>query len=305
LGADVTAGAGRFIGQPVRRREDSRILRGCGRYLDDLDPQGLAHMAFVRSPHAHARIDALRPPASAEGLVAVLTAQDLEAGTRPLRVQEVEEATLAPAPHPLLASGEVGYAGQPVAAVVAESRALAEDAAELVDVDYEPLEAVVDPRGGGEALMTWRRTAGDVDGAFAAADHIVHATHALPRLVAAPMENRGALASYDDAADLLTVWCSGQDPHRQLKGLTHVLGRSDDSIRVVVPDVGGAFGSKGALAAETAVVAFAAMRLRRPVKWAEDWLENFLAAYQGRGVEADVELALSGDGTMLAVRARI
>jgi aerobic carbon-monoxide dehydrogenase large subunit len=301
----IAAGSGRLVGQPVRRREDREILRGRARFLDDLDPPGLAHAAFVRSPLAHARIGGIRFPESADGLIAVVGAADLEGRARPLPVQSVEGATLAPAPHPLLASGEVRYVGQPVVAVVAESRALAEDAAELVDVDYEPLEAVVDPRRAGEALMSWRRAAGGVEGAFAAAERVVTTRHSLPRLVAAPIENRGALASHDADGDLLTIWVSAQDSHRQLHALARVLGRSEESIRVVVPRVGGAFGSKGALAPETAVVALAALQIGRPVKWAEDRLENFLAAYQGRGVEADVELALADDGSMLALRARI
>jgi aerobic carbon-monoxide dehydrogenase large subunit len=304
--ADVEQlGAGRLVGRPVRRREDERILRGRTRFLDDLDPPGVAHAAFVRSPLAHARITAIRAPEAADGLLAILTAAELEGRVRPLPVIGVEGAELAPEPHPVLAADEVRYAGQPVVAVVAESRVLAEDAGELVEVDYEPLDVVVDPRASDCALERWRRSSGDVEGAFAAADRVVRTSLALPRLVAVPMETRGALASYDAGADLLTMWCSAQDTHRPLAQLAHVLARPDDRIRMIVPDVGGSFGSKGALAPEAAAVAVAAMRLGRPVKWAEDRLENFLAAYQGRGVQADVELALSADGTMLGVRARI
>ena len=305
MGAEVGPAAQRYIGRPVPRREDARVLSGRTRYVDDLDRPGLAHLAFVRSPLAHAAIEAIRVPLRAPGVLAVLTAADLAGRAGPLPVQRVEGAELAPEPHPVLAAGEVRYAGQAVAAVVAESRALAEDAAELVEVDYDPREAVVDPRRSDLALMRWHRSAGDVEGAFAAAEHVVRGSYALPRLVAAPMETRGALASYDRGEDLLTLWCSAQDPHRHLAQLVHVLGRSERSIRLVVPDVGGAFGSKGALAPEAAVAAVAAMELGRPVKWAEDRLENFEAAYQGRGVEADVELALGPDGRMLAIRARI
>ena len=146
---------------------------------------------------------------------------------------------------------------------------------------------------------------GEVDAAFAAADHVVTGTYALPRLVAAPIETRGAIAEYDAGHDQLTVWCSAQDPHRPRAQLAHILKRPDDTVRVIVPDVGGAFGSKGVIAPEVAALAAAAIKLGRPLKWAEDRLENFLAAYQGRGIEGDLELALSGDGRMLAVRARL
>ena len=259
----------------------------------------------MRSPHAHARIGAVRAPREAPGLVAVLTSDELDGRARPLPIQLPHRAEGAAEPHPLLATGEVRYAGQPVAAVLAETRPLAEDAAELVEVEYEPLEPVVDARASEHELMRWEGGGGDIDAAFAAADLVVRGSYALPRLVAAPMETRGAIASYDGERDLLTFWCSAQDTHRQLAGLIHVLERPAESIRVLVPDVGGAFGSKGVLAPEGGVVAVAAMVLGRPVKWAEDRLENFLAAYQGRGVEADVELALTGEGRMLGIRAHI
>jgi aerobic carbon-monoxide dehydrogenase large subunit len=305
VGTEAELTPGRLLGQPLARREDARLLSGRGRYLDDLDPPGTAHLAFVRSTFARALVTGVRAPERAPGLVAVLTARGLAGRARPLPIQPLEGADLADEPHPLLATGEVHYAGQPIAAVAAESRALAEDAAELVEVDYEPLDPVVDARASEVDLLRWRGTSGDVEGAFAAADVVVRDTYGLPRLVAAPMETRGALASYDADHDLLTLWCSAQDTHRQLEQLAHVLRRSEDSIRVIVPDVGGAFGSKGSLAPEAAVTTLAAMETGRPVKWAEDRHENFLAAYQGRGVEADVELALTADGGMLALRARI
>jgi carbon-monoxide dehydrogenase large subunit len=299
--ADATG----LVGRPVPRREDARVLRGETRYLDDIELPDLAHVAFVRSPHAHARVNAVRAPDDAPGLLAVVSAADLAGRVRPLPVQPVEGATLADEPHPVLASDEVRYVGQPVAAVVAESRALAEDAAELLEVDYEPLKAIVEPEASDAELMRWHRRTGDVEGAFADAAHVVRTRHAIPRLAAVPMEPRGALASHDAGRDVLTLWCSAQETHRPLAQLAHVLGRPEDAIHVIVPDVGGAFGSKGALAPEAAVVAVAAMDLGRPCKWAEDRWENFVAAYQGRGVRAEVELALDGDGRMLALRARL
>ena len=305
MGTEAGLNAARLVGRPVRRREDERILRGGTRYLDDIDPPGAAHVAFVRSPFAHARIGGIEVPDGAAGVFAVITAADLDGRTADLPVQGIEGGEVSAEGHPVLARDEVRYAGQPVAAVLAESRALAEDAAELVEVDYEPLDVVLDARASEVTMTGWHRVNGDVDGAFASAAHVVRASHALPRLAPVPMEPRGAIASYDEAGDMLTVWVSAQDSHRQLAGLAKVLDRPEESIHVIVPDVGGAFGSKGAPAPEAMLVAAAAITTGRTVKWAEDREENFVASYQGRGVEADVELALDADATILAVRARI
>ena len=293
------------MGRGLPRREDARVLSGRTEYLDDLEPPGTVHLAFVRSYLAHARVLSIGAPDAAPGLVDVLTARDIEGRARPLPIQAPEGAEVADEPHPVLATDEVRYVGQPVAAVIAESRELAEDAAELVDVEYDDLEPVADPASSRLDLLRWQRTSGDVDGAFAAADVVAGGRYALPRLAAAPMETRGALASYDPEADLLTLWCSAQDTHRQLNGLSHVLDRPPERLRVIVPDVGGAFGSKGVIAPEAALAAVAAMQLGRPVKWTEDRRENLLAGYQGRGLEAEVQLALDAGGRMLALRARI
>jgi aerobic carbon-monoxide dehydrogenase large subunit len=294
-----------MIGQPLRRREDLPLLRGRGCYVDDLDLPGLAHVAFVRSHHARARILEIRVPHRARGLLRVLTAADLAGRVSPLPLAAPEGVHVEDVPHPILAGEEVRYAGQPVAAVVAESRARAVDAAERVEVAYEELEAVVDPRAAPETILRWERTAGDLAGALGRAAHRVRARHRLPRLVAAPIEPRGVVAAYDPGEDRLTIWASAQDPHRPLSQLAHALERPAEKIHVIVPDVGGAFGSKGVIAAEAIAVAIGAIELRRPLKWVEDRVENFLGAYQGRGVEAEVELALDASGRMLAVKAEI
>ncbi|MGN6869500.1 MAG: xanthine dehydrogenase family protein molybdopterin-binding subunit [Solirubrobacteraceae bacterium] len=179
------------------------------------------------------------------------------------------------------------------------------DAAELVEVEYAALEATVDPREAPETLLRWERTVGDVDGALNRAAHRVRARHRIPRLVAAPIEPRGVVAAYDEVDDLLTIWASAQDPHRPLSQLAHALARPAERIHVIVPDVGGAFGSKGVIAVEAVAVAIASIELGRPLKWVEDRVENFLGAYQGRGVEADVELVLDASGRILAVKAEI
>ena len=303
-----------WVGRSVPRREDVRFLRGEATYLDDIELPGLLEGAFVRSPFAHAHLGAVDASAARRlpGVVAVLTGSDLDAEALP--VGGVEGGVVADAGHPVLARKKVRYAGEAVALVVAESRAVAEDAAELVNVDYEPLEPVLDPRTAASApllhddvaenaLLRWSRAHGNLDGAFAAATAVVGQSFHIPRLVAAPIETRGAIARRDPAEDVLTVWCSAQDPHRPLAQLGHSLRRDRDRLRVVVPDVGGAFGSKGAVGAEVAAVAAAAVELGVPIRWTEDRTENFLSSYQGRGLDADVELALASDGRILGLRA--
>jgi carbon-monoxide dehydrogenase large subunit len=292
----------KYVGRPLPRAEDVRFLTGRARYLPDLEAEGALHVAFVRSPHAHARIVGIDVP---DGML-VMTGADL-ADVGPLPAGAIEDGVVADAGHPVLARGSVRYVGEPVALVAAASRAEAEDAAELVYVRYEPLPPLLDPRAAGEEDVhaRWSKASGDVDGAFAAAGRVVSCSFSIPRLVAAPIEGRGALAVYEPDEDMLVVHCSAQDPHRPLAQLAHALGREPARIRIVVPDVGGAFGSKGAIGPEVVAVAAAAMRCGRPVKWVEDRLENFLAAYQGRGLEADAELAVSADGRFLALRARL
>jgi carbon-monoxide dehydrogenase large subunit len=276
-----------LVGRPLPRREDARILRGRTRYVDDIEAD--LHIAFVRSPHARASIVGI------EG--AAITAADLAGRVRPVPLTVPPGVEVADAAHPILADGEVRYVGQPIAAVIAGSRAQAEDALEHVVVEYEPFEA--EP----EELLRWHKAGGDVEAAFAAAAHVIRTHHVIPRAVAAPIEPRGCVAQAD--GDVLRVWLSAQDIHRPRAGLAHALDRPPESVHVTLADTGGAFGSKGPPAPEVVVAAVAALDTGRPVKWVETRSENFLAAYQGRGVEGDVELALDGDGRMLGVRARL
>lgn len=293
-----------MIGEPLLRREDARVLRGHTRYLDDIDRPGMLHAAFVRSPHAHAAITELAVPELAPGVV-VLGAGDL-GDLRAFPVMRPDGSEVADAEaHPVLARDEVRYAGQPVALVLADSRARAEDVVDEVEVEYEPRPVELDPRTAPVRMMRWSRSTGDVEAAFAAAAHVIHGRYALPRLIAAPMETRGAVAEHDTGPDRLTVWCSAQDVHRPLAQLSHVLGRAPDSIHLIVPDVGGAFGSKGVIAPEVAAVAAASVRLGVPVKWTEDRLENLVGAPQGRGIEGDLALALSEEGRFLGLRAKL
>jgi carbon-monoxide dehydrogenase large subunit len=309
----------RWVGQPLRRLEDPRFLRGVARYVDDLIVPGMVYMAVVRSPLAHGVLRGIRvaDAASAPGVLAVVTAADLDGAVRPVPPTPVEGAQVAPVPHPVLAGDRVRYVGQPVAVVLARSREEAEDAAQAVGVDCDPLPVVVDPMaalGGAvrlhdglsdNVLVRWSRTSGDVDGAFARAHRVVRHRLRIPRLAAAPVETRAAVCAYDPGRDLLTVWVSAQDPHRPLAALSRALGRPDDRIRVIVPDVGGAFGAKGHVPPEVIAAAHLAVRTGRPVKWVEDRRDNLAAMYQGRGLVADVEAACDASGRMLALRVRL
>jgi carbon-monoxide dehydrogenase large subunit len=308
----------RWVGTALRRREDGRFVTGTASYVDDLPMPDALHLGFVRSPYAHATIAGIDPSAALEiAGVTVVTAADIAGHVDPYPIAAPEGATVAPVPLPLLADGTVRFAGEPVAAVLAGSRAELEDALEHVAVDYDPLPAVatVERALAGEVaihdvaadnvVVRWKREGGDVGTAFADADVVVRERFRIPRLVAAPIEPRRALASYDPEDDVVHVWLSAQDPHRPLANLAKILRRPPEAIHVVVPDVGGAFGSKGTLAPEAAVTALLAIRTGRPVRWTETRSENFLAAYQGRGVEADLELAAAADGTIVGIRGRI
>lgn len=302
----------------MRRREDPRFLRGQARYVDDIVLPQMAYLAVVRSAAAHARLRKVdvRAAAQGPGVLAVVVGADLAGSLSPVPPNAVEGAHVAPVPHPVLAQGRVRYVGEPVAAALAETRAAAEDAASLIDIEYDVLPAITDPRQAQSApalhdaapenvLLRWQRSSGDVESAFASASRIVAQRFHIPRLAAAPIEPRGAVALYDPGTDRLTVWCSAQDPHRPLAQLSHALRRPDDRIRVIVPDVGGAFGSKGAVPVEVILAAWLAMRVGRPVKWVEDRRENLAASYQGRGIDAEVEIALDAGGTIRALRTRL
>ena len=238
-------------------REFGPLVRGAGRYVDDLNRPGQLWAAFVRSPFAHARVLSVDGPAIrdiARHAAGHGAARRLDRGRRA---------------HPIF-TDEVRYVGQPVALVLAESRAAAVDAAERVDVEWEEL-----PPTPPEPIVRFERTAGDIEGAFAAAAHVVRARHSIPRTVAAPIEPRGIVV------DGSTVWISAQDTYRTRAAFKHALGRDFD---VILPEVGGAFGSKGTPGPEMVAVVAAAQRLGRPVKWIETRSENFLTSYQGRGM---------------------
>ncbi|MBI3457309.1 MAG: xanthine dehydrogenase family protein molybdopterin-binding subunit [Candidatus Rokubacteria bacterium] len=308
----------RYIGRPMRRVEDRRLLLGVGRYVDDVRRPGLLHVAFLRSPHAHARIRRLDVAAArtAPGVAAVVTGAEVR-HLGPMPVTRIFPDMKVP-PHPVLADDVVRAVGVPVAAVAAESPYQARDAIERVDVDYEPLPALVDPEAAlapdtpvlfpelgtnRSFTQTWRH--GDPDAAFAAAARVVRLRVVQQRLAAVALEPRGSLAAFDPATGELTIWTSTQAPFMVRAEIARALGLSESRVRVIAPEVGGGFGVKTAPYREDAVVAYLAMRLARPVKWIATRSEDLLTTNHGRGGVAEGELAVTRDGRITGLRGRV
>lgn len=307
------------FGQRVGRIEDPALLQGKARFVDDIDLPGLVHAAFVRSPHAHATIKSIDSAAAlaVPGVRTVLTAADL----KPYLKSDVLAVGL-PSPsyrqelhRPVLASVDVAHVGEPVAMVIADSRYIAEDAAALVQVDYDPLPVVADcraalapdaPRAHRNAphniVAEFDMGYGDVDAAFAKAAHVFKESLWQHRAGAHSMECRGNVAHYDDVEDRLTLWSSTQAPHAAMRILADLLGRDENQMRVVPPDVGGGFGPKLVFYPEDAATAVAALMLKRPIKWIEDRREHFVATTQERDQYWNVEIAVDRDGRILGVR---
>jgi carbon-monoxide dehydrogenase large subunit len=306
-----------YVGRPLKRTEDPRLVRGRGQYVDDIALPGLAHLAFVRSPHAHARVTSLRTGAArrAPGAIRVVTAEDL-GPLGPLPMMATLPG-LQRAPCPYLAGTVVDATGVPVAAVVAESASLARDAAELVEVDYEPLAPIADPERGLEPgaplahaelgtnqAFTWPLRGGDVDGAFARAGHVVRVRLDHNRLAGAPMEPRGVLAHHDPGSDELTLWLTTQNPFLSRADLAAVLGFPEHKLRVIAPDVGGGFGVKGPLYREEIVAAVLACQIGRPVRWMSTRTEDLLTTIQARAAVSEAEAAVTAEGEIIGLRAR-
>jgi carbon-monoxide dehydrogenase large subunit len=300
----------------VKRVEDPRLLRGEGRYVADIALPGQLEIAFLRSPHAHARLGAVDtlPAREAPGVVAMLTGAEAAEHARPLR-PNLRTPTFKACELPCLATDKVRFVGQPVVAVVAESRYLAEDALDLIQVEYEPLPAVVDARTalepdapllyeawGDNVHVESAYSAGDLEGAFAQADLVIEHRFRTGRYTGVPLENRAALASFQAAKGELTVWSSTQVPHLLRTELADVLDFPEHRLRVIAPDVGGGFGIKAVVYPEEVVVALLALRLKRPVRWIEDRREHLQAATQARQQDLFVEAAVTRDGRLLGVR---
>ena len=301
-----------MIGHPVPRVEDRPLLTGQACFVDDVRLPGTLHAAFLRSPLAHGVLLSVDAAGARDlaGVAAVLTGADL-----PLDVTPPLTTPGARSPaRPVLARERVRFAGEPVAVAVAESRYLAEDALEAVFADYDPLPAVATLDGAvgpdasaihppGNVLYESELEAGEVDEAFAAAAVVVEATLRNPRVAAVPMEPRGVLAAPEGGG--LTVWSSTQAPHQLRTFLAQVLELDPASIRVVCPDLGGGFGQKAHCYPEEAVVAAAALRLERPVRWTEDRSENLLASSHARDQVVRARAAADGEGRLLAIDADV
>lgn len=308
----------RFGEEP--RLEDGPLIRGAGRFIDDITLPGMLHAVIVRSIHAHARILSIdsSEARSLPGVVRVLTAQELVGVENVIPPIPREDIAYDNAPgHPVLADEKVSYVGQAVAIVVAVDLYSARDAADRVDVHYESLPVFMDARAAAEAgaplvhdtldsnvAFRTRTGGGDIDGAFNAADRIVRATYDVPRVVATPMECRGLVAQCPTSEDALTLWTSTQVPHRVKDYLIKLLDPPPRDVRVIAPDVGGGFGQKGEVFPEEIALSYLAIQLGKPIKWIEERSENMLA-YHGRGFTADVEAAVRNDGEILGVRYRV
>ncbi len=307
-----------LIGASPKRVEDPPLITGKGCYTDDIQLPGMLYLAFQRSPYPHAKIVGIdtSKAKTMPGVEAVITASDLSEKLNLMPSQSLPNMKV-PA-HPVLARGAVHCVGAPVAAVVAKTRAQAEDAAHAIDVEYQALPGVSNAE---EALKpgaplahqeldsnvcyTLTKTGGDVDKAFAAADHVFTMHIASPRQVALAMEPRGVVAKPDPFGKNLTVWLSTQGPHHARAEIANVLGFPEHKIHLIAPDVGGGFGSKGPVYREDIVACQLALKLRKPVKWVASRSEDFLTTIQGRDQAMTSEMALTKDGKILGLKVRV
>ncbi len=310
---------GAWFGRPLKRKEDPRLIQGLAHYVDDIQLSGMLYASLVRSPYAHARIRKIDASAArkAPGVVAVLTGKDIDGVLGQIPVAAALPELRIP-PHFPLALDRVRYVGEAVAVVVADDRYRARDAADLVEVDYEPLPVVSDPEKAlapgapkvhdqfpDNQACRWVLQGGDVEKAFRQADRIVQQRFVNQRLIPVAMEPRGVVASYDAGRQTVTVWSSTQIPHLLKTQLALMTGIPETHVHVIAPEVGGGFGSKLNVYGEEALVTHLARTLGRPVKWTESRRENFLVTIHGRDQVNEIELAVKKDGRILGLRARI
>ena len=308
--------AGGEFGKPLCRREDERLLTGGGRYVADLHVAGCLSMTFVRSPLPRAEIRALHLDAAREvaGIAGIYTGGDVAGLPRP-RINPVLGDLDSP-DRPVLARDQVRAVGQPIVAIVAESEAAALEAADLVDVDFEPLEPICDPEAAigapplfpetaGNVVAGKRWRSGDPETAFAEAAAVAEVAIRHPRVAPAPLEGRATLAQWDREARRLTIRTGTQTPHRTRDDVALALGLDPSQVRAVAPDVGGAFGMKASIYPEDVAVAFAARDLRRPVRWIAGRGEDLLAASHGRGASSRGRMAFDPSGRILAMQANL
>jgi aerobic carbon-monoxide dehydrogenase large subunit len=308
-----------LVGSPVERLEDLRFLRGRGQYVDDLAPKGLLHAAILRSSVAHGRIRTVETAEACAlpGVHAVITAADMDATVPiiPMRLQPMPE--LKPFEQPVIADQKVRYVGEPIAVVVADSVAIAEDALALIELDIEPLPAVADRRSAGEGTsllfepqgtnvsLTYRAVRGDAAAAFRDAPYTRRERFAVQRHYGLNMEPRGVLAEWDSARGRLTVSGAAKVPFFNRRILAAQIGLPEDAIAMVENDVGGGFGARGEFYPEDFLIPFAARHVGRPVKWVEDRRENLMAMNHAREADCDIEIACARDGTILGLRGHV
>jgi carbon-monoxide dehydrogenase large subunit len=325
----VQPGASQWIGKPLRRLEDQKLLTGQGRFTDDVELPAQAHAAFVRSPHAHAKILSIDASAAraAPGVLAVYTGADIvAAGLAPVPFTQLHKrpdgADMTVPPRHALTGDVARFVGDAVAMVVARTRDQARDAAELVEVDWDALPAVADlpTSGSGKGPVVWQPAFmpeyGNIaaiyrmgerdksDAAFAAAAHVVKLRVVNNRVVANPLEPRALAAQFDAASGRFTLYCPTQNTHTVRGQLAKVFKLDEDRLRVVCTDLGGGFGARGYAYPEHAALCFAARALGRPVKWRADRSENFLSEVHGRDSVTDAELAVDGEQRFTALRIR-
>ena len=307
-----------FIGAPLPRHEDARLVRGAARFVDDIELPAMLHAAIVRSPHAHAGIRAvdLSGALAMPGVHAAYSGEDLTdlAGPAPMMWKPVDTEVLTPPWWPL-ARKRVACVGAAVAVVLAEDPYLAEDAAERVEATYEPLPAVTDPIAaledpplahpelGSNRCYSWSRGGGDLGSAFAEADVVIERTIRNHRIAAVPMEPRGVVA--EGSGDRITIWTSTQNPHIVRTYLARQLGTDEASLRVVTPDVGGGFGVKANFYPEETLLAWCARRVGRPVKWIESRRENLISSNHGRDQIDRVRMAARSDGAITGLEIKV
>jgi carbon-monoxide dehydrogenase large subunit len=310
-----------LFGSAIKRREDPRLITGAATYVDDVKLPGLTYAAILRSPYAHARITSIDVSAArkAPGVLAVYTGADIKDKVVPVPCAwNVPNCDLKVPPHPLLAYDKVRYVGDGVAMVVAESRAAARDAIDLIDVVYDPLPGGVDPqkiaRPGAPQLhdevpnnvgFTWVVAGGDAEQAFNTAEVTVKQRIVQQRLLPTAMEPRAAVATYNKGTGQLTLWATSQNPHIHRFLCSVMLKLPEHRIRVIAPEVGGGFGSKIPAYPDEALVSFAAMDLGVPVKWTEDRSENYKVTIHGRDHVEYVEMAGTRDGTITGIRTNV
>jgi aerobic carbon-monoxide dehydrogenase large subunit len=312
---------GRIVGSPVERKEDAALLTGLAKYVDDMSLPGMVWMAVVRSPYAHAqitRVDVTGALAHRDVIAAFSGAELAEEWQASLPCAWLPTEDTHQPNHRPLAVDKARYVGDGVAVVVASSRAAARDASELVQVDYEPLPAVIDAERalagdapvvheefGTNSCYTWKLSAGEVDQEFARADVTVKERYRQQRLIPNAIEPRGVLVQPSPATGELTMWSATQVPHIARVTLSMVTGVPEAKLRVIAPDVGGGFGSKLNVYAEEALALALARRLGRPIKWIETRSEGYLATIHGRDVVQEIELAATAEGKIRAVRVRL